>query len=792
MSFITNITGVPVTGAFGPDGAPSGARNDNAVVGSSSSVISNSQTSGPIFSGDQASKSVSSKNFNVLGGGTVTEPNEAASDSTSTRRTLSQNVTTAMTNTAFRGGFNRFDATFAKDPAGGDAGIFAIQQRTEGGPNAGAKGIDKSITNRQEGGVDNNRFISYNIGAAIPQSPGAQASNIKKPRAADNPCGCFDKDLNPIDLDTTTTDFGCFSGAYPSGCDFDGFKVPVFTGTRWRSVGEAEGGGMTPETGYFMKSTQSPFGGAGNCSCWNAEDGAPNTLGNTRYVDNLKDELTGRVLACTRAAINGRSSAPVCQQYKDNDPSKPYVDNCSCTWAHKLAFIGSETGAGTGTPCVQGGDWWYEVRRCNALSTSVPANSGKLIRCYETAFGIETTELTKVAEWQSCSPSDPCFCSSNYSAGPKVGPTIGPIEASDECDTVYWTGCLSNSADGTLRWAPEDGNYYALATGTTPTWSNSECAWMTSVWKCDPIFTGLASHGDRSGEVLRCALADQECYADQAQIPGNANPSTYLPTFVCPNKDTTYTVPDTRIWEYGYTERDGFETSSYIGNPSVNYGACETAATTGGLCFDLYNSGTGMAYAVGDWVKYNVGSSHPLYKGDRGWEIVSAQFSGVRLNYGPQPTDVDCLPSGDPNCKWQYLLRYYECGPTGDAYSAGSWSLFGVASEEQISKDGQIGCTSYGAGYCSGVIETGNIWGVYQNPGSYVNYNDGAGHSGCQWIVGSDDKAPFFSGSPTGTGVDDCVWWYYLAWVSSGPYGGSDISGWVGPVRVNQINRNGC
>ena len=344
-----------------------------------------------------------------------------------------------------------------------------------------------------------------------------------------------------------------------------------------------------------------------------------------------------------------------------------------------------------------------------------------------------------MAEWQACSPSDPCFCNSRYDNGALYTPTASP---DGECDTVYWTGCLSNSPDGTLRWAPEDGNYYALATGTTPTWSNSECAWMTSVWKCDPIFTGLASSADRSGELLRCALQDQECWADQAQIPGNANPSTYLPTFVCPNKDTTY--------------------------------------------FDLYNSGTGMAYAVGDWVKYNVGSSHPLYKGDRGWEIVSAQFSGQAL------TALDCLPSGDPNCKWQYLLRYYECGPTGDAYSAGSWSLFGVASEEQISKDGQIGCTSYGAGYCSGVIETGNIWGVYQNPGSYVNYNDGAGHSGCQWIVGSDDKAPFFSGSPTGTGVDDCVWWYYLAWVSSGPYGGSDISGWVGPVRVNQINRDGC
>lgn len=49
MSFITNITGVPVTGAFGPNGSPSGVNNNSAFVTDQSNALSTSKASGPVF-----------------------------------------------------------------------------------------------------------------------------------------------------------------------------------------------------------------------------------------------------------------------------------------------------------------------------------------------------------------------------------------------------------------------------------------------------------------------------------------------------------------------------------------------------------------------------------------------------------------------------------------------------------------------------------------------------------------------------------------------------------------------
>jgi hypothetical protein len=859
MSWITNITSpTPSTGYYGPDGQPSGIKNDGGVfptpLSLSSGAVGGGSVSGidstGIRTGLNAGMDWLAGEAFFLGTGNT------ASNSAKHIAPYAQGVRTSLRNTAFRAGFNPLDNTFKYSPADNTSsfGMFNISNQKEGGPFAGSKGVDTSSLDLSSDDIPRSNTTFISVGGGQPTEPCV-------PHTAADLFKCVKQIGSGVDSyfvyycpHADTTDYPCtLTGLYCGS----GYMLPVFSGANYDAITGPIGGDVgNPKSGYWIREgAKTRLGGtsnntvrsrhndreyvqtvvsSGDCDCWQPNGTNRQSIlaqeshieagdGPVAYVHEIREEFTQDELRIDRCGykilsglrpVGSGDFGGLCSK-----TNRGRVQRCNCVWAHKLIYIGTDINAKTGVDCQwYNSQWFYEAPQFDNTGGANP-NRGKLYACDESVLpgsqtdGVSTEVLCLeyVTDRSSCGFDDPCLCTEAYNAGPKfimewsgaVGSGSDYEDQSDRtqrrCYNTVRTGCLVNlnATEPTVQIGT--GDIYVICSGATPYWDSSTCGWMTPIRLANQLPTGADYPDPTTSETgapwtTNCFTQQTQCYNGTIKNPLEPFESA----MVCADTgEPVLTISDrflhnaNSVWIGGSLA----PLPDYYGNPHdgstrnivTDYRCCQKFSGGGPECWDLLQRGP---LYLNKWLHYAVGSSSPNYRADRNWLAVSARFSGVSEDPVTLEQEGQFLtPSGTGNCQWIYDLYHYRCGPEGYTGVGTPWDgIQNDVPESLLSNtSGMLGCPESGAasGYCSGIFNSGAIYAAL----SYVEYDDGAGHTGCSWVP---MHHPVFSGSPSGTGVSDCQWTYYIDFYGGDPPAGPMLSGYPITVPESLIGSGGC
>jgi hypothetical protein len=851
MAFITNITdGTPQTGTFGPDGQPSGINNNGGVFPTPLSLSSGAVGGGSVSGIDSTGiRTGLNAGMNWLAGEAFfLGTGNTASNSNQHGLPLSQTVTTRFVNTARRRGWNPTNASFSTTLPSDSAslGLWSNKSQKEGGPFAGDKNIDEAYMSFEGDSPFNTggnafpapsptQFISTPANSPRPQIPCQQ-------RSGDNPdlCSCYMQRTDeagkvwmaPYCADARTTAYPCVltegdcgSASGPGRTPLSGYELPIFSGVNYDAKNPSFGLGDdsgNPQSGYWIRipsaaqipELEDPTLENGDriyqarCGCW--QQGRDNTA--LAYLFDWKKDFRQDQLAnggCAYKMASGlrpRGSGVFlkCGRLANENVRNRY-SRCRCAWAHRMVYMGTDINTVTGLNCdPTGAQWFYEAPMCDNQGNVNP-HSGRLYGCDQSSFNTDQVLcLTYVTTRDSCGSDDPCFCSEAYDAGPKFLPEYsGAIGSGEEdlsrvarkCYDVVTTGCLADlgRVDGDLLGG--SGDLYVIASGAEPYWDPDTCGWITPIQLAT---TGSASRNtSETGAPWTedCLATQSECYGLLFQPDGASLLCAVSGTPVISLSDR-YLHNANKLW---YEREDPFETSNILRgfDFKIDYKCCQKFASGAPECYNLKTRGP--KYPIFTWVNYDApdGDRHEQYEADRNWIVANAFFSGAQPDPAatpPLPEGQYRTPSGDPNCQWVYTLMHYICGPMTSGAPIGVDAVTVPLSvpEWRISSTlGVIGCPSgdgIPTGFCYDLINSGAAYDF----GSYVQYDDGSGHTGC-WII---TDTPGFSGIASGGSSGDCDWTYRIQWygeIDGTPQISGAQPGQEGyPIIIRQSDVSGC
>lgn len=676
--FITDITGVPVTGSYGTDGKPSGINNDGGTE-------TTPQDAGNVPSAGTESREGMDNDKSVTGN--PYNPNASGTD-TQTIGLGSSNMGPKQSNKYSPDAQRLFNSQFRNDPSNNIYAKDSFNHYKGESPPSSIEPTYESSFNIQGGGtyqsgdavgslyLDSGLNEINNPGSTLTTSVGgAVYTSFVDPNVGPGPVIGGDG-TNPYILCTKNS-----SGLIDVNCEFAecvggqgsvqlGKKMRIFQGQGCKKSGYWV---QMLDTSYDQSDEQAQEN-ALNCDFWRKSD--RRGKGKISQASNLRK--------CGSKIGRGSCIKVVCQ----DTTIPPKEHNAGYTYTHKLMYVGTtldgiknkewcafedEHRFNPPLTVAKSGwtEWFFEGDRCTLDGTrDEVTHSGKLYSCCcktnpEGEVVPSGYELTLVGDLTAGTSGDPCDCRRRKENGPNFLPEVtGAGHLKDEWFTVLMTGCNQEAALD--HYIQKDDNLYCIATGKSgsfgdPYWSESDCAWI--YW---------------TQRVARCDGEDPDVIAD----PDNAERAIKIKRY-CPSGAASQTLTDRTLFPTPTTEPGSF--GSIDEEDMINYAWCQTGncvpnCTSGAALFAVgeyvtINSATqsAMTYLHGAWDQsgtfdlsssgascngiacgFNVG----VVSGLSGCDILSDNWKVSRREWGNHNSEPDSR-----DCTWGYQIEFTGCTP---------------------------------------------------------------------------------------------------------------------------------
>lgn len=698
--FITNITGVPTTGQYGPDGKPLNVNNDGGIevtpqdagnVPSAGTESRISRDNDKILSGNPYNQDASSTDAQAIGPSSG-NPNMGNKYKSESQRLINSQFRNDSRSFPLDRPYNMgsYDHYKNESPSGSIDPLYESTFNIQGGSiNESGEFVGATYVDNDFNPIKDPITITTSVGGAV------YTSLLEKPDAnqptSQVPGFLCSKTSPPLideicEIDWCTSvqssillgkKMRIFEG---QGCKKSGYWVQYLN--RDFDITDQEASDVAIDCDKFRTSNDRTFG----------------RIGTKPSIPNCGDRSVGESYCRKNIAQSGAIA--------------PDTFNRGYTYGHRLMFVGNSlAGIKNKEWCAYETDsrrspintdpltvdpsghdeWFYEGGRCNQDgSRNDTAHSGKLYGCCckggHDDRQAEGYSITYVGDLTLGTSDDPCDCRRRKERGAKFIPEwTAAKNCEDKWVTVLMTGC--NQAAASDNASVNDDALYCLATGrfVTPTWSETECAWYHDLQR-----------------VVRCDGEDPDVVAD----PDNPSRAILINRY-CPSGSVITTI----------TDRNLFPTSTSTSNlpgsidieKKINYAyccsgnPCEPACViTSGLfkLGDYVNlSGsyiTGMRHtSAAYWThpqEYNLSASGAsngsgfepdvVVSGASGCSYLTNSWKVVGKEYGNNHSSPDSL-----DCTWGYQIEFtgatpcsgstpFVCAATGLAPNFGPFELY--------------------------------------------------------------------------------------------------------------------
>ena len=679
MNFITNITGIPTTGSYGPDGNPSGINNNGGTettpqdAGNVPSAGTQPRISGDndkILSGNPYNQSEYRSSGTPISSGNPNIGNRA--NPQAQRLILSQQRNTASDSPFSDQPYapDSYDWYKNKSPAGSltsvYAGTFSIKDSSvnKSGQPIGNYPYDTT----SKGYARKNNSVTYTMGG----KPSVYDELIEEIRGIIPPLEWGDpperEQLSPPTSEEINACRNNGPGLIDEPCEVVNCNGTYPLGKKMR-VFQGEG---CERSGYWLQATFSSndMGSEGS-----------HTTGidcDTFASPQVKTEL---VSIYGNNKIKGHRDYCNCQKEivaSGGVSGEPFTGK---TFGHLLYYVG-ESVAGIKNkewcnwtapleaevdPIESSGysEWFWEGARCNADGTRNEVfNSGKLFGCcctghranprrnppLEDTRGPKLYELTEVTDIIINTSDDPCDCLRRKVAKSQfLEEWNASVNLDDFNHKILISGCAPADAESSAALGLAEVGY-AVCSGVAPSWNETECAWDIQVKR-----------------VSRCPECD---------TPPTLQLNSWRSFAWCPSGDAI-TISDRYLFYSPPDEPAGNEPITYN---HINYACCtgECSCTSGDPLFDVGDyvnissvTVTGLNNRNDAWESLSVydisnsGASNgsgfntdAVISGISGCGILNNSWRVTDRAYGGASSTPDSL-----DCTWGYQIEFTGCAP---------------------------------------------------------------------------------------------------------------------------------